>query len=212
MSLELLPTEDEIYSTVVENAKLMMIDRGFMELANNNIDDDLDFLDEYLHYVLYARTRSNGAHVVVALIIEKKECVKKANMDDYVTEFNQIFQERRLNYCVYVHTKEKLSEPQKRTVQRLFPKEHTPSIQFFSYSSFYISIPRHELQPLFFRMSESSVEKNPLTRNNGKCDLPKMKWDDPIRRHYNYPADVVIIIIREGDSVIRKVSYRLVIK
>lgn len=206
MAVELLPTEERIYRKVVKNACLMMKDRGFTEFyAAENA--------ECLQYYVFGRERKSRNENVVALLFINKD-TSAITSDVHKEELKEAFSDRIISYAVYVHKKKTLSSPQRNSILQQVQElvQAVPNFQFENYQFFYISIPRHHLQPKFVRLTEEEACKVTRLTRQDIANVSKMIWTDPIRRYYNYPVGAVIKIIEEGQSTIQTNRYRIVIR
>lgn len=183
----------------------MLLDRGFSEVQPAAEDEqDCELWESPLLAYFYERVRRrNGQRVRVLLLIEKKQCKEKVELDDRNEQLRYLFTDSDYTYCVYVHTADSLKPIQRRLIETAVGREGC--MQYFAHRFFYINITRHHLQPLFKPITDSS---HPVMQEKDK--LPKLLWDFPIRRYYNYSVGTVVQIIRHGQSTIQQTSYRVV--
>ena len=209
----MLPTSDKLLHAVITNSKRMMNDRGFTEIEEEIDDSSHSFIESHC----YERVRRrDGRSVSVLLIIETKEVMSKNDMNEYNEDLRSLFANTSYMYCVYVHKRDSITVAQKHAIQtlvKLVLPEGSPSFQYFTHKSFYINITLHCLQPQFRCLTEQQLTSDSTVfRKENRRLLPKLSWNDPIRRYYNYAENAIIQITKDGHSTGQYVTYRIVVK
>lgn len=205
MTIDIFPKDPYILEQVVKHSREMLCDRDFIEVQPAPEDEqECELWESPLLAYFYRRVRRrNGQVVRVLLLIERQQCKEKAQLDERNEQLRYLFTDSDYTYCVYVHASNSLKPIQRRLIETAAGMEGC--IQYFPYCFFYINITRHQLQPLFTPITNSS---HPALKERQK--LPKLLWEDPIRRYYNYKAGTVVQVVRHGRSTIQQISYRVV--
>lgn len=207
----LFRTEEELQSIVLQNAHLMMRDRGY------GLRETTAGKGECVEARVYGRQQQQ-----VLVVMEKKDVEEKKEYETRCEELFTLFStERHYRYCVYIHRRPSLTLKQIytlfQTIKNQMPDTwQLPAFQRFSRSFFYSSVPRHMLQPHFHVLSNTQFAKirgcTEEVAAQEKWKQARMKWSDPIRRYYNYSHGTLLLVVRDGECTLQSVRFRIVIK
>lgn len=209
-------SNDETLQRVTSNCKQMMMDRTFTEVNEDSDESEL-FSTTHLKAYQYRRMRRRNSQIVhVLLCIEQCDIVSKEDTENRNQDLHYLLASADVTYayCVYVHKAQSIKQSQIAVIEAIAAEamDNTPSFQYFPYCFFYMNIVRNELQPTFVCLSSTALQQSRecILREENRQHLPKLLWNDPVRRYYNYPLGAIIQIIRDGESSIQTISYRIV--
>jgi DNA-directed RNA polymerase I, II, and III subunit RPABC1 len=201
----------------IRNTTLELLqDRGYNvddELFNLDVDTFKILITKQHSIDLFLSKRDNPEEsIYVQFFFEASNTTyKTTNFNNIVLVANQTKEDTSVNGIVnllIVLGNDKV--PNNATKKEITNSPSFEHVAIFKASELLFNIVRHDIQPKFELMNEDEIITLLERYNIKPTKLPKLKYDDPVRKYYGYLPGNIIRITRFNYNTGNPISYRLV--